>query len=79
LWFAAAAEHRCQLGYCFWKNIIRLDFQRGLWIWGEREEEKQEEDEDEDEIGSWCLEQLTSSYLLVTIWLASWWGGYSIT
>lgn len=50
---------------------------------GEKEkkmkQEEEDEDEDEEEIGSWCLEQLTSSYILVTIWLASWWGGYSIT
>ncbi len=43
-----------------------------------KKQEEEDEDEDEDEIGSWCLE-LTSSYILVTIWLASWWGGYSIT
>jgi hypothetical protein len=43
------------LGIVFKRIIIRLDFQRGLWIWEEREEEKQEqedEDEDEEEIGS---------------------------
>ncbi len=42
---------------------------------GEKEkkmkQEEEDEDEDEEEIGSWCLEQLTSSYILVTIWLAS--------